>query len=203
MFRLRVAANFAGLVQARGRFAVPHFYATADTGVMEYLLKVEKDGEEYYRKLAKDAGNPGFKYIFNMLADEEAKHYKAIEAMVSSGEQTLANSAILGETKNTFEKLRADPNAKITATRDQVELYIEARAVEASNRDEYLKRAQQVTDPKTRALFQLVAAEEQKHYVMLDELIQFIQKAEPGTGTWAESAEFNRLDDALYDNYKY
>jgi len=34
----------------------------------------------------------------------------------------LANSAILGETKNTFEKLRADPNAKITATRDQVEL---------------------------------------------------------------------------------
>jgi len=32
MFRSRVAANFAGLVQARGRFAVPHFYATADTG---------------------------------------------------------------------------------------------------------------------------------------------------------------------------
>ena len=48
-----------------------------------------------------------------------------------------------------------------------------------------------------------VAAEEQKHYVMLDELIQFIGKAEPGSGRWTESAEFNRLDDDLYDNYKY
>jgi len=30
-----------------------------------------------------------------MLADEEAKHYKAIEAMVSSGEQTLALMLVL------------------------------------------------------------------------------------------------------------
>ena len=48
-----------------------------------------------------------------------------------------------------------------------------------------------------------VANEEQKHYVMMDELIQFIAKAEPGSGRWSESAEYNRLDDELYDNYRY
>ena len=48
-----------------------------------------------------------------------------------------------------------------------------------------------------------VANEEQKHYVMMDELIQFVAKAEPGSGRWAESAEYNRLDDELYDGYKY
>ena len=89
------------------------------------------------------------------------------------------------------------------ATKDQLELYLEAREIEARNRDEYIKRAQLATDPKVKALFQLVAAEEQKHYVMIDELIQFVSKAEPGRGAWAESAEFNRLDDALYDNYQY
>ena len=48
-----------------------------------------------------------------------------------------------------------------------------------------------------------VANEEQKHYVMMDELIRFVAKAEPGSGRWAESAEYNRLDDELYDGYKY
>ena len=54
-----------------------------------------------------------------MLADEEAKHYKAIENMQHSGEQTLGRSSILGETRNTFEQLRDDPNAKITARTQQ------------------------------------------------------------------------------------
>eukprot|EP00667_Euglena_gracilis_P020824 EG_transcript_22617 len=147
--------------------------------------------------------NPGFKYIFTMLADEEAKHYRAIEELQASGDLSLEKSTILGETRNTFEQLKADPNAKITATKDQIDLYLEARAIEARNRDEYIKRAQLATDPKVKALFQLVANEEQKHYVMIDELIQFVGKAEPGRGAWIESAEFNRLDDALYDNYKY
>lgn len=58
--------------------------------------------------------NPGFKYIFTMLADEEAKHYRAIEELQASGDLSLEKSTILGETRNTFEQLKADPNAKIT-----------------------------------------------------------------------------------------
>ena len=54
----------------------------------------------------------------------------------SSGDQTLAKSAILKETKTIFEQLRDDPNAKIVATNDQMELYTEARTIEQRNRDE-------------------------------------------------------------------
>ena len=61
-------------------------YSTVDMGVLEYLLKVEKDGEEYYRGLAAKATNPGFKRILTMLADDEARHYEAIEDMAHTGD---------------------------------------------------------------------------------------------------------------------
>uniref|UniRef100_A0A7S4GDA3 Rubrerythrin diiron-binding domain-containing protein n=1 Tax=Eutreptiella gymnastica TaxID=73025 RepID=A0A7S4GDA3_9EUGL len=202
----RVASTVAprlacGPVQ--GLAQVVRGYSTHDEGVLEYLLKVEKDGEEYYRDLAAKAPNKGFQRIFTMLADEEQKHYAAIEDMAHSGETRLGKSTILGVTKTIFEEVRADPNVDFLSSKDQLAVYTEARDIEARNRDEYVKRAKSVKDPKVRALFELVAAEEQKHYVMLDELIQFIGKAEPGSGRWTESAEFNRLDDDLYDNYKY
>ena len=100
MFRLRASTGLANV--ALRTLVRPRFHGTADTGVLEYLLKVEKDGEEYYRNLANNAPNPGFKYIFTMLADEEAKHYAAIERMQHSGEQALEKSSILGETRNNF-----------------------------------------------------------------------------------------------------
>eukprot|EP00667_Euglena_gracilis_P032340 EG_transcript_49403 len=123
---MRAANNFATLACLRTALR-PRYHGTADTGVLDYLLKVEKDGEDYYRELAARAPNPGFKYIFTMLADEEAKHYRAIEELQASGDLSLEKSTILGETRNTFEQLKADPNAKITATKDQIDLYLEAR----------------------------------------------------------------------------
>ena len=69
-------------------------YSTADMGVLDYLLKVEKDGEEYYRGLAAKATNPGFKRILTMLADDEAKHYEAIEDMAHSGDTGMVRQAV-------------------------------------------------------------------------------------------------------------
>lgn len=115
----------------------------------------------------------------------------------------MGTSTILRSTKSIFEEITEDKSVDLLSSKDQLKLYEEARSIEERNRDEYIKRAKEATDPKVRALFELVAAEEQKHYVMMDELVQFIGKAEPGAGRHAESAEFNRLDDALYDGYKY
>ena len=48
--------------------------------IFEYAMKMEKDGEAYYRQLAKQVGKI-LGAVFTMLADEEVKHYDAIEAM--------------------------------------------------------------------------------------------------------------------------
>lgn len=83
---------------------------------------VLQDGEEYYRELAAKAPNAGFKYIFTMLADEELKHYRAIEDMHSSGETTLGKSTILHSTKTIFEQLRDDPSTDLVASKGVLDL---------------------------------------------------------------------------------
>ena len=65
-------------------------------------------------------------------------------------------STILGVTKTIFEEVRADPNVDFLSSKDQLAVYTEARDIEARNRDEYVKRAKSVKDPKVRALFELV-----------------------------------------------
>ena len=47
--------------------------------IFEYALQMEKDGENFYRDLVRQTDNKGIKTILTMLADEEVKHYKAIE----------------------------------------------------------------------------------------------------------------------------
>ncbi|GAH41605.1 unnamed protein product [marine sediment metagenome] len=49
--------------------------------IFEYAMKMEKDGEEYYRQLAQQTTNKGLQTILTMLADEEVKHYNAISAI--------------------------------------------------------------------------------------------------------------------------
>lgn len=50
--------------------------------VYEYAMKVEKDGEAYYRELASKSPNNGLKRIFTMLAEEEIKHYNVFKNMM-------------------------------------------------------------------------------------------------------------------------
>ena len=67
-------------------------------------------------------------------------------------------STILKTTKSVFDQIRADPTVDLLAAKDQLELYAAARDLEARNRDEYIARASAASDPKVRALFELVWA---------------------------------------------
>ena len=49
--------------------------------IYEFSLNMEREGEEYYRLLAKNTTSPGLYKIFTMLADEEVKHCKVIESI--------------------------------------------------------------------------------------------------------------------------
>lgn len=158
------------------------YVAPADIKVIDWLLKVEKDGHNYYRGLAAKAPNKEFEYIFTMLANEEKKHYDAIQQMRFSEDvqAKLEESAIVATTLNIFEKLKVDPDVDLLAAKHQVALFEEARDLEARNRAEYLQRAREATDPEVKKLFVQIALEEQKHYTALDELVKFVSGFEEG-----------------------
>lgn len=42
--------------------------------IFEFAMQMEKDGEAFYREIAKKTKNSGLQKIFNTLADEEVVH---------------------------------------------------------------------------------------------------------------------------------
>ena len=57
--------------------------------IYKYAMKMEKDGENYYRELANKTGDVGLRNILKMLANDEVKHYHIIEQMMKSDVQPV------------------------------------------------------------------------------------------------------------------
>ncbi|MGD8787006.1 MAG: ferritin family protein [Phycisphaerales bacterium] len=154
-----------------------------------YAMQMEKDGEDYYRQLAQQSENKGLRAILTMLADEEVKHYNAIEKM-KTGEPQMAETTILADAKNVFVQLR-ETGEKFDFDVEQVALYKKAQDIEKKSEDFYREKANEVTEEYQKSLFLRFAEEEKKHYFLLENIIQFVSRPE----TWLENAEFNHLEE--------
>ena len=157
--------------------------------IFEFALQMEKDGEDYYRLLARQTENTGLKTIFNMLAEDELKHYHAIQQVRSETAQ-LAETSILADAKNIFAQLK-ESKENINFDIEQSDLYKQAQAIEKKSMDFYLEKSQLVNQDYQKQLFLNLAEEEKKHYFMLENIVEFISRPE----TWLEDAEFNHLDE--------
>jgi rubrerythrin len=159
------------------------------TNIFDFAMQMEKDGEDYYRQLAQQAGNKGMKTILTSLADEEVKHYNAIEK-IKTQETQITDSEILTDARNIFVQIK-ESGEKFDFDTDQKDLYKKARDIEKKSRDFYTDKANEVTEGYQKDLFLKLAVEEQKHYVLLDNIIDFISRPEQ----WLENAEFFHLED--------
>ena len=157
--------------------------------IFEYAMQMEKDGEDYYRQLAQKTDNNGMKTILTMLADEEVKHYNAIEKIKKQKTQ-IAESEILTDAKNVFVQIRESGDS-FDFDINEAELYKKARDIEEKSRDFYTEKAGEVTEAYQKELFLKLSDEEQKHYVLLDNIIEFVSRPEQ----WLENAEFFHLEE--------
>ncbi|WP_333803722.1 ferritin-like domain-containing protein [Sulfurospirillum sp.] len=157
--------------------------------VYEYAMKVEKDGERYYRELAEKTSDKGVKSILIMLADEEVKHYIVFDKMSKNQIiPTQPSVDIFKHTKNIFEKLQKE-NATPSFSQDQIEFYKSALLSEENSYKFYTEKALMVEDAEQKKAFLRIAEEERAHYVLLENLVEYVSAPEQ----WVESAEFNHL----------
>lgn len=157
--------------------------------ILAFAMKMEKDGEAFYRQMAGKTTNSGLINILEMLADEEVKHYEVLKAL-QAGRTSLAETDILGRAKNIFERLK-DFGESLNTNADQIHLYRQAMDIEKQSEDFYLDRADQVKDIQHKGLFLKLAAEEKKHYFLLENVVDFISRPK----SWLENAEFNHLEE--------
>ena len=157
--------------------------------ILEYALQMEKDGEALYRELAQKFDDSGIKNIFNMLADDEVKHYKIFKDMEKEEKPQMAETEVLTSARNIFARLKEEK--KIDYKLPQIELYKKAQELEKKTEDFYREKGEEVEDEYQKAMFLKIAEEEKKHYFLLDNIIEFVSRPQ----TWLENAEFHHLED--------
>lgn len=154
-------------------------------------MKMEKDGENYYRELANQTEDIGLQNILKMLADEEVRHYNIIEQMMKSkASAELAETGILKKVKNIFIKIKGK-NLVFNFDLPQINFYRKAREIEEKSYKFYIEMSDKVEIESQRKVFLKLAGEEKKHMFLLENLVEFVSRPE----TWIENAEFNHLDE--------
>lgn len=141
----------------------------------EYALKVENDGEKYYRELAERSPHQGLKTVFNILADEELKHIKVIEDMMKYSNLDASKLDIALDTRTIYETLNNNKES-VNFDKDEVAFYEEAVAREDGAEKFYLEKAQEADTKNEKEIFLKLAAEEKKHVEILHNILEFIQE---------------------------
>jgi rubrerythrin len=155
--------------------------------IYEFAMEMEQDGEQFYRDLASQSTHSGVTRILNMLADDEVKHYNVVKALAEKTNPTIAQTTILADAKNVFVELKG---TEFDLEGMQVDLYKQAQEIEQRSQDFYTEKAEQVNDPMASKILLKIADEEQRHYFLLDNMIEFMNRPY----TWVEDAEFTNLD---------
>lgn len=158
--------------------------------IYDFAMRMEKDGEAYYRELAGRTGNKGLRNILNKLADAELRHYRIFRGMKENSLIGAAETPILEDVKNLFVRLKETEGSQGVDS-SQIDLYRKAQAVEEESRDFYRSKADEAGDETRREIFLVIAEEEQKHYRVLESIIDFVSRPEQ----WLEDAEWYHLDE--------
>ncbi|MBD3427122.1 MAG: hypothetical protein GF409_07840 [Candidatus Omnitrophica bacterium] len=156
----------------------------------DFAMQLEKEGEKYYRELAEKTDNEGCRNIFNMLADDEVKHFNVFKGMKEGKTEDFPATQVMEEARKTFQSF-AEKGNPFEEEMSQKELYGKALEVEEKTRDFYLEKSEETEDSREKELFRKIADEEQMHYNLIDELLGFIKEPE----TFLENAEFFNSDD--------
>ncbi len=159
--------------------------------IFSFAMQMEKESENFYKSLAAKTKNAGFKSIFRMLAREETKHYKVVRRIKErTSPRVITDTDVLAEAKIIFERI-SRRKRKFDSGVSSPEVLRKALKIEKKSKNFYLKKADQVGDRNQRAIFKKLAKEENKHFFLLRNIIDFLARPE----TWLENAEWNHLEE--------
>lgn len=162
--------------------------------VYQFAMQMEKDGENYYRELAAASRLAGLSRIFIMLADEEVKHFQFIEQLrLKKGEARFEETPILTNVKNIFIEMKNEGGHLHIDTTVDTNAFRKAREIERQSMDFYREKAEAAENEAVKTLLSRLAKEEEKHLRIMENLVDFVSRPEPGH--WLENAEWHHLEE--------
>ncbi len=160
--------------------------------VIEFAMQMELDGRDFYLRSAENVSQPELKEILKYLADEENRHYNFFKRLhdgqTAAAEEELDARTPLRETKNVFVKLSEEGKEKEFGDGAR-KVWLEAMSIEEKSVDLYTTEADKETDADRKALLNRIAAEEQNHVYLIDNVLSFM--TDPGE--FIESQKFAKF----------
>ena len=158
--------------------------------LLEYAIKMEQDGEEYYEKQAEINKDNSLYTVCMLLSKEEKRHKEILENEAASLPYTLTESNIGDEIKNIFDEMD-DFKSEIKEIPTQIEFYKFALENEQKSIDLYREFSANSETDKEKELFEYLIEQEKEHFRIVDQFVKILTHAEQ----WVEAAEFGVRED--------
>jgi rubrerythrin len=158
--------------------------------IFKFAMEKEKHSEQFYRDLAKQTSCVGLRNVLTMLADEEVKHYEVVRRMQTETPHGVSDTPVLKHARQFLQKMRGSTK-KFDFHVTEADLYRKACDIEEQSRRFYLQQAEQTEDPAQKEIFRRLAEEENRHWVVVDNLRGFVAQPE----SFLENAEMFHYDD--------
>jgi rubrerythrin len=156
----------------------------------ELAKSIEKEGKEYYLKLAKESPEPSLAGVFNFLAKEEQRHYDIFDAMQRKAAVKTEPGTASAEAKKMFAGLSSH-FALPEMFYDYTAAYMRALEMEKKSVELYDGMLAKASSMDEKRVVSFLLLEEQKHEHLMEHLIEFVNQP----NVFLETAEFNHLDE--------
>jgi len=157
--------------------------------IFDHAMHFEREGVVLYRRLAQKTRDGGLRNIFRWLADQEERHQQIIGKLKAGRAVSGRGKVNFKRIKRIFRKMQLHVE-EMEARPSAVTAYKAALVVEKRSVVFYTTRARATRNPDEKEILIMLAGEERKHMVVLENLLDFM--AEPAD--WVEDAEFTKLD---------
>lgn len=157
---------------------------------LEYAIKMENDGEKYYKEQAEINKNSGLSVVCELLAEEEHKHAEILENKKNQIAYKLQDSDFLSKAKNVYTGSKGI-QLKETNYPSQLDFYRIVCDMEQKSVDLYQELLTNTTEEEDKKLFVYLIHQEKQHLEAFEEMSRLLQNAE----WWIESPEFGRRNE--------
>jgi rubrerythrin len=157
------------------------FTSSQSIRALHYAAEREMETRDFYRNCIERAVTPGTREILEGLVEDEQRHYdillrllKEVSAGVEPSPELIKTEAAKVRLERAFsQNATNDPNFQ--PERQNMRGILEkALEVEKESFANYMKSAGECSNPEVIAVYRYLAGEENKHYILIDNLLSYL-----------------------------
>ena len=146
---------------------------------VQQARKMEMDGIGFYGKLAEKCASEAGQKMFHSFAEDEKRHLRIINEIARG---MGADAGGLPMPRDTIRTIFADAAGKVDdyaqTTQDEKDAIQVAMGMETKSYELYKGAAESAEDDSMRDLFERLAAQENQHYEMLENTLEYLNSNE-------------------------